>query len=74
MSGSGVLVRSSNERGDEGAKQGFAATTRVVHELEEAEVGTAHPDTAASDTLQLASRVLCPPFVGAKAHNAHRAK
>jgi hypothetical protein len=38
MSGSGVLVRSFNERGDEGAKQGFAASARIVHELKEAEV------------------------------------
>ncbi len=38
MSGSGVLARLTNERGDEGAKQGFAAPARVVHELEEAEV------------------------------------
>ena len=36
--GSGVLVRSSNERGDERPEQGFAASACVVHELEEAEV------------------------------------
>jgi len=35
--GSGVVVSSScNQAGDEGAEQGFAASARVVHELEEA--------------------------------------
>ena len=39
MLGSGVVVSSSrNQAGDEGAEQGFAASARVVHELEEAEV------------------------------------
>jgi len=37
--GSGVVVSSSrNQAGDEGAQQGFAASARVMHELEEAEV------------------------------------
>jgi len=37
--GSGVVVSSSrNQGGDECAQQGFAATSRVVHELEEAEI------------------------------------
>ena len=37
--GSGVVVSSSrNQAGDESAEQGFAASARVVHELEEAEV------------------------------------
>ncbi len=37
--GFGVVVSSSrNQAGDEGAEQGFAASARVVHELEEAEV------------------------------------
>jgi len=34
----GCWLGSSDECGDEGAKQGFAASARVVHELEEAEV------------------------------------
>ena len=34
----GCWFASSDECGDEGAKQGFAASVRVVHELEEAEV------------------------------------
>jgi len=37
--GSGVVVSSSrNQAGDEGAQQGFDASARVMHELEEAEV------------------------------------
>jgi len=37
--GSGVVPGGSrNQAGDEGAKQGFAASTRVVHGLEEAEI------------------------------------
>jgi len=37
--GSGVVVSSSrNKAGDEGAQQGFAASARIMHELEEAEV------------------------------------
>ena len=37
--GSGVVMSSSrNQAGDEGAEQGFAASARVVHELEEAEI------------------------------------
>ncbi len=39
LSGSGVVPGPSrNQACDEGAEQGFAASTRVVHELEEAEV------------------------------------
>ncbi len=34
----GCWLGSSDERGDEGVKQGFAALARVVHELEEAEI------------------------------------
>jgi len=33
-----VLGLSRNQAGDEGAEQGFAAPTSVVHELEEAEI------------------------------------
>jgi len=37
--GSGVVVSSSrNQAGDEDAEQGFAASARVMHELEEAEI------------------------------------
>jgi len=37
--GSGVVTGPSrNQAGDEGAEQGFAASARIVHELEEAEV------------------------------------
>jgi len=37
--GSGVLTGPSrHQAGDEGAEQGFAASTRVVHELKEAEI------------------------------------
>jgi len=39
LSGSEVVLGTSrNQAGDERAEQGFAASTRVVHELEEAEV------------------------------------
>ncbi len=37
--GSGVVVSSSrNQASDEDAEQGFAASARVMHELDEAEV------------------------------------
>ena len=36
--GSGVVGSSHNQAGDQGAEQGFAASARIVHELEEAEV------------------------------------
>jgi len=36
--GSGVVGSSHNQAGDQGAEQGFAASVRIVHELEEAEV------------------------------------
>ncbi len=39
LSGSGVVAGTSRDQaGDEGVKQGFAASARVVHELKEAEV------------------------------------
>ena len=39
MSGSGVVAGPSHDQGcDERAEEGFAASARVVHELEEAEV------------------------------------
>jgi len=39
LSGFGVVAGTSRDQGcDEGAEQGFAASARVVHELEEAEV------------------------------------
>src|ERR1700712_5805005 len=34
----GCWLGSSDERSDEGAEQGFAASARIVHELEEAEI------------------------------------
>ncbi len=36
--GSGVVNSSRNQAGDKRAEQGFAASARVVHELEEAEI------------------------------------
>jgi len=39
LSGSGVVAGTSRDQaGDEGVKQGFAASARVVHELKEAEI------------------------------------
>jgi hypothetical protein len=39
LSGSGVVAGTSRDQaGDEGAKQGFAASPSIVHELEEAKV------------------------------------
>jgi len=39
LSGSGVVAGTSRDQaGDEGAKQGFATSPSIVHELEEAEV------------------------------------
>ncbi len=39
LSGSGVVAGTSRDQaGDERSEQGFAASTRIVHELEEAEV------------------------------------
>jgi len=37
--GSGVVAGTSHDQGcDEGAEEGFAASTRVVHELKEAKI------------------------------------
>jgi len=43
-----VLGSLHNQVGDEGAEQGFAASARVVHKLEEAGVSRTHPGVVQS--------------------------